>query len=128
MITATTDAVPLPVRSTVTASDGVALAVHAYTDIDPQRPTVLAVHGYPDNHRLWDGVAEHLAGRYNLVAYDVRGAGESGRPARRSGYRFDQLTSDLGTVIDSHARPSRPPTVKVPVIQPIPGIVPPEES
>ena len=34
----------------------------------------------------------------------------------------------LGTVIDSHARPSRPPTVKVPVIQPIPGIVPPEES
>ena len=34
----------------------------------------------------------------------------------------------LGTVIDSHARPSRPPIVKAPVIQPIPGIVPPEES
>ena len=50
----------VPTRSTVTASDGVTLAVHAYTEIDPQRPTVLAIHGYPDNHHLWDGVAEHL--------------------------------------------------------------------
>jgi NAD(P)-dependent dehydrogenase (short-subunit alcohol dehydrogenase family)/pimeloyl-ACP methyl ester carboxylesterase len=91
----------VPTRSTVTASDGVALAVHAHTEIDPQRPTVLAIHGYPDNHHLWDGVAEHLAGRYNLVAYDVRGAGESARPARRSNYRFSQLISDIGAVIDS---------------------------
>jgi short-subunit dehydrogenase/pimeloyl-ACP methyl ester carboxylesterase len=88
-------------RSTVTASDGVKLAVHAYTEIDPQRPTVLAIHGYPDNHHLWDGVAEYLGGRYNVVAYDVRGAGESERPAARSGYRFPQLISDVGAVIDS---------------------------
>jgi NAD(P)-dependent dehydrogenase (short-subunit alcohol dehydrogenase family)/pimeloyl-ACP methyl ester carboxylesterase len=88
-------------RSTVTASDGVTLAVHAYTEIDPQRPTVLAIHGYPDNHHLWDGVAEHLRGRYNFVAYDVRGAGESARPAGRSNYAFPQLVSDVGAVIDS---------------------------
>src|SRR6201985_592207 len=91
----------VPTRSTVTASDGVTLAVHAYTEIDPQRPTVLAIHGYPDNHHLWDGVASHLAGRYNLVAYDVRGAGESARPPGRSNYRFSQLISDTGAVIDS---------------------------
>jgi NAD(P)-dependent dehydrogenase (short-subunit alcohol dehydrogenase family)/pimeloyl-ACP methyl ester carboxylesterase len=91
----------VPTRTTVTASDGITLAVHAYTEIDPQRPTVLAIHGYPDNHHLWDGVAEHLGGRYNLVAYDVRGAGESERPAARSDYRFSQLVSDIGTVIDS---------------------------
>jgi len=91
----------VPTRSTVTASDGVTLAVHAYTEIDPQRPTVLAIHGYPDNHHLWDGVAQHLAGRYNFVAYDVRGAGESARPAGRPNYRFPQLISDTGAVIDS---------------------------
>lgn len=85
---------------TVTASDGLALAVHAYTAIDPSRPTIVAIHGYPDNHRVWDGVADELAGRYNVVSYDVRGAGESGRPARRSGYRFAQLVADLGAVID----------------------------
>ncbi len=95
----------VPTRTTVTASDGITLAVHAYTEIDPQRPTVLAIHGYPDNHHLWDGVAEHFGGRYgakyNLVAYDVRGAGESERPAARSDYRFSQLVSDIGAVIDS---------------------------
>jgi pimeloyl-ACP methyl ester carboxylesterase len=91
----------VPTRTTVTASDGVTLAVHAHTEIDPHRPTVLAIHGYPDNHHLWDGVAEHLSGRYNLVAYDVRGAGESAHPAGRSNYRFAQLISDTGAVIDS---------------------------
>jgi short-subunit dehydrogenase/pimeloyl-ACP methyl ester carboxylesterase len=93
----TTRAVP----TAVTASDGVSLAVHAYTGIDKRRPTILAIHGYPDNHQVWDGVAEKLADRYNFVAYDVRGAGESGRPADRSGYRLPQLVADIDAVIDS---------------------------
>jgi NAD(P)-dependent dehydrogenase (short-subunit alcohol dehydrogenase family)/pimeloyl-ACP methyl ester carboxylesterase len=90
--------------SGVTASDGVTLAVHRYTEIDPQRPTILAIHGWPDNHHVWGGVAEELTDRYhcyNFVAYDVRGAGESSCPADRSGYRFAQLASDTSAVIDS---------------------------
>lgn len=87
--------------STVIASDGVSLAVHAYTEIDPRRPTVLAIHGYPDNHRVWDGVAGELAGRFNVVAYDVRGSGDSSKPARRTDYVLPQLVSDVGAVIDS---------------------------
>src|ERR1700747_3208294 len=89
---------------TVTGSDGVALAVHAYTEIDVRRPTVLAVHGYPDNHHVWDGAAEELGRRYNakynFVAYDVRGAGESACPADRSGYLLPPLIFDVGGVID----------------------------
>jgi NAD(P)-dependent dehydrogenase (short-subunit alcohol dehydrogenase family)/pimeloyl-ACP methyl ester carboxylesterase len=96
-MTTTTQAVP----TTVTASDGVLLAVHAYTEIDKRRPSILAIHGYPDNHHVWDGVAEKLADRYNFVAYDVRGVGESAFPADRSGYRLPQLSSDVGAVIDS---------------------------
>lgn len=88
-----------------TASNGVALAVHRYTEIDAARPTILAIHGWPDNHHVWDPVAEEFArnyaGRYNFVAYDVRGAGESSRPAKQSGYAFEHLVSDLGAVIDS---------------------------
>jgi pimeloyl-ACP methyl ester carboxylesterase len=85
----------------VTASDGVPLAVHAYTEIHNRRPTILAIHGYPDNHHVWDGVAAQLADRCNFVAYDVRGAGKSARPADRSGYLLPQLVSDVGAVIDS---------------------------
>jgi pimeloyl-ACP methyl ester carboxylesterase len=88
--------------SSITASDGVTLALHRYTEIDPARPTILAIHGFPDNHHVWDAVAQELTGEpYNFVAYDVRGAGESTCPATRSGYLFAQLVSDVGTVIDS---------------------------
>ena len=91
--------------NTVAASDGVSLAVHAYTEIDRHRATVLAIHGYPDNHHVWDGVAAELSQRYNalynFVTYDVRGAGESSTPADRSGYRLPQLVSDIGAVVDS---------------------------
>lgn len=88
--------------SSITASDGVTLAVHRYTEIEPVRPTILAIHGFPDNHHVWDGVAQELAGRpYNFVAYDVRGAGESSSPAKRSGYSFAQLVADVGAVIDN---------------------------
>ncbi|EUA40287.1 short-chain dehydrogenase family protein [Mycobacterium avium subsp. avium 2285 (R)] len=45
----------MTVTSTITADDGVTLAVHRYTDIDPARPTILAIHGFPDNHHVWDG-------------------------------------------------------------------------
>jgi short-subunit dehydrogenase/pimeloyl-ACP methyl ester carboxylesterase len=94
-----------PPSTTVTASDSVSLAVHAYTEIDQRRPTILAIHGYPDNHQVWDGVAETLSQRYNckynFVAYDVRGVGGSTAPADRSGYRLSQLISDIGAVIDS---------------------------
>jgi NAD(P)-dependent dehydrogenase (short-subunit alcohol dehydrogenase family)/pimeloyl-ACP methyl ester carboxylesterase len=93
-----------PSVTTVAATDGVDLAVHSYTEIDPGRPTILAVHGYPDNHHVWDGVAEQLVvryrDRYNMVAYDVRGAGDSSAPAARSGYRFARLVADVAAVIE----------------------------
>jgi short-subunit dehydrogenase/pimeloyl-ACP methyl ester carboxylesterase len=95
----------MTVTSGITASDGVNLAVHRYTEIDTARATILAIHGYPDNHHVWDAVAEQFCeryqGRYNVIAYDVRGAGESSRPAKRSGYAFRQLVSDIGAVIGS---------------------------
>jgi pimeloyl-ACP methyl ester carboxylesterase len=94
-----------PTTTRIGATDGVSLAVHHYTELDPARPTILAIHGWPDNHHVWDPAAEEFArryaGRYNVVAYDVRGAGESSRPAQRSGYAFAQLSSDIGAVIDS---------------------------
>lgn len=87
------------------ASDGVPLRVHE----SGQRgaPTVVCIHGYPDDHTLWDGVAAELAPRYHVVSYDVRGAGESGKPRGRQAYRLDQLAQDLAAVLDA-VSPDRP--------------------
>lgn len=91
--------------SDIIATDGVALRVHEAGQRGA--PTVVCVHGYPDNHTLWDGVAAELASRYHLVSYDIRGAGESGKPRGRHAYRLDQLAQDLATVIDA-VSPDRP--------------------
>jgi pimeloyl-ACP methyl ester carboxylesterase len=61
---------------------------------------VVCVHGYPDDGRLWDGVRALLDNDYRVVAYDVRGAGESDRPDARSAYALDRLAEDLRAVID----------------------------
>lgn len=80
----------------VRTTDGLPLAVHSYGD--PTAPTVLCVHGYPDNSAVWDHVVAHLRDRYHVVTYDVRGAGLSPAPKQRSGYHLDQLTDDLARV------------------------------
>ncbi len=80
-------------------ADGLRLAV--WRQGDPTRPTVVLVHGYPDTHRVWDGVAAALAGEFHVVTYDVRGAGASERPADRAGYDLSHLVADLHAVIDA---------------------------
>lgn len=89
----------------VTATDGQRLAV--YTEGRANAPTLLLVHGYPDNATVWDTLVDELADTYRIVRYDVRGAGRSTAPERRSGYLLDQLGADLLTVADA-VSPDRP--------------------
>ncbi|WP_340688540.1 SDR family oxidoreductase [Amycolatopsis coloradensis] len=82
----------------MTASDGVRLSVRV-TGVD-DAPTVVLVHGYPDNGSMWDGIAALLERRYRVVVYDVRGAGRSDKPSGRGSYKLDQLSDDLAAVVD----------------------------
>lgn len=84
----------------------VSLAVRRWGD--PAHPPILLVHGYPDNSRVWDGVAGHLADRYHVVAYDVRGAGRSSVPRRTRDYRLEYLAADLAAVADAATADHRP--------------------
>jgi pimeloyl-ACP methyl ester carboxylesterase len=83
----------------ITSTDGVRLAVQEHGN--PANPTLVAIHGYPDNHTVWDGLVPLLTDRFHVVTYDVRGAGDSERPAGRSAYRIEQLVEDFGAVIDA---------------------------
>jgi NAD(P)-dependent dehydrogenase (short-subunit alcohol dehydrogenase family)/pimeloyl-ACP methyl ester carboxylesterase len=71
---------------------------------DPNRPTLLFVHGYPDSKKVWEPVMARLAERYHVVAYDVRGAGASTAPApAAANYRLERLEDDVTAVLDSLA-------------------------
>ena len=43
-------------------------------------PPLLLLHGYPQTHTLWHKVAAILKDRYTIVACDLRGYGDSGKP------------------------------------------------
>ena len=44
-------------------------------------PPVLLLHGFPETHLMWRGVAPLLARDFTVVASDLRGYGQSGCPA-----------------------------------------------
>ncbi|WP_328439743.1 SDR family oxidoreductase [Streptomyces sp. NBC_00444] len=75
---------------------------------DPDRPTVVLVHGYPDSKEVWSEVAAGLADRFHVVAYDVRGHGRSTAPRPlRGGFTLEKLTDDFVAVVDA-VSPDRP--------------------
>lgn len=44
-------------------------------------PPLLLLHGYPQTHVIWHKIAPRLAERFTVVATDLRGYGDSGKPA-----------------------------------------------
>jgi pimeloyl-ACP methyl ester carboxylesterase len=89
----------------VRSSDGTGIAV--FESGADNGEMVVAVHGYPDDHQVWDGIAKSLADGFRVVTYDVRGAGASDAPSTRAGYRIPRLIDDLLAVLDAVA-PTRP--------------------
>ena len=43
-------------------------------------PPLMLLHGYPQTHVMWHLVAPVLAREFSVVATDLRGYGESGKP------------------------------------------------
>ncbi|ORW48662.1 alpha/beta hydrolase [Mycobacterium paraense] len=74
---------------------------------DPNAPALLLVHGYPETHLMWRRVAPQLRDRYFLVIPDLRGYGDSSKPAGRpdhSNYSKRAMANDLVTVMDQLGR------------------------
>ncbi|MBX3717366.1 MAG: alpha/beta fold hydrolase, partial [Burkholderiales bacterium] len=76
--------------------DAGGVAVHAV--VGGAGPPLLLLHGYPQTHALWHKVAPRLARRFTVVAADLRGYGESGKPAtdeRHAPYSRRGMARDL---------------------------------
>ncbi|MGV0646061.1 SDR family oxidoreductase [Mycolicibacterium sp. XJ2546] len=80
------------------SADGVRIAV--YEQGNPDGPTVVLVHGWPDSHVVWDGVVPLLADRFRIVRYDNRGVGKTSVPKKISDYRMSCYADDFAAVLD----------------------------
>ncbi len=69
---------PTPTDGWIRAND---LSLHYLDWGSPGGPAVLFLHGGSAHARWWDLVIAALADRYRCIALDLRGHGDSGRPA-----------------------------------------------
>jgi len=66
----------------------------SYTDEGPlAAPVIIFIHGFPLNKSMWDAQLESLRDEYRVIAYDVRGHGES--EAGNDHFTIDLFASDL---------------------------------
>ena len=73
-----------------TALHGVGTAeVFARTGGNPAGSPVLLLHGYPQTHAMWHRVATRLASSHRLVIPDLRGYGDSTKPAPQATPELD---------------------------------------
>ncbi|OBH86443.1 SDR family oxidoreductase [Mycobacterium sp. E2989] len=89
----------------VDSADGARIAV--FEEGNPDGPTVVLVHGFPDSHVLWDGVVPLLADRFRIIRYDNRGVGESSAPKPVSAYTMERFADDFAAVT-GELSPGRP--------------------
>lgn len=67
----------------------------AFVD-EGEGPPVLLLHGFPDSSHLWrHQVPALVAAGYRVIAPDLRGFGESDRPAEVDAYRMRTILNDL---------------------------------
>ncbi|MCB2010623.1 MAG: alpha/beta hydrolase [Geminicoccaceae bacterium] len=66
-------------------------------------PPLLLLHGYPQTHVMWHAVAAKLVQHYTLVIPDLRGYGDSGKPASDAAHRVHSKRAtarDMVAVMD----------------------------
>jgi pimeloyl-ACP methyl ester carboxylesterase len=77
--------------------DGVELSVLD----EGEGPAVLLIHGFPDSARLWRQQTTTLTDAgFRVVAPDLRGFGDSDKPAEVEPYRVRHSVADLVAVLD----------------------------
>ncbi|UKZ79902.1 hypothetical protein TrVFT333_007665 [Trichoderma virens FT-333] len=65
-----------------------------------KRPPLLLLHGFPQSHRIWRRVAAQVQNKYNIVIVDLRGYGNSSKPADVSQYVKSFMALDCIKVMD----------------------------
>ncbi len=83
----------------VTSKDGTKIAY----DIAGSGPAVILLHGGGQNRQVWHraGYVERLAKEFTVISVDIRGNGESDKPADVSAFHFERINEDVLAVAEA---------------------------
>ncbi len=76
--------------------DNVTLSYHE--EGPDEAPVVIFIHGFPFNKSMWDSQMDVLKGHYRVIAYDLRGHGNS--DAGKEHFSIDLFVKDLIDLMD----------------------------
>jgi pimeloyl-ACP methyl ester carboxylesterase len=82
-----------------TSADGTKIAY----EVAGSGPALLLVHGGGQTRRTWNqlGYVDRLAKKYTVITMDLRGVGDSDKPAKVEAYTLDHLLADFVAVADA---------------------------
>lgn len=80
--------------------DGLSLAVREWPGGGRARVPIVCVHGLTANQACWQSVADGLSPEYRVIAYDLRGRGDSDKPG--TGYNLAAHCRDLERLLDHY--------------------------
>jgi pimeloyl-ACP methyl ester carboxylesterase len=75
--------------------------VQVYYEEAGQGTPVLLSHGYSATSKMWQGQMDALAGNYRLIAWDMRGHGQTDSPDDASAYSEAATVDDMAAVLDA---------------------------
>ena len=82
-------------QDVILSSDGVSIA---YESTGKGKPAVVFVHGWTNPRTIWDEQIEHFSTKYQAVALDLAGSGESGN--NREQWSMEAFSNDVVAVVN----------------------------
>ncbi len=69
-------------------------------DFVAHRPTLVFVHGLSGSSSAWLAYEERFGRDYNVLSFDLRGHGKSGKPQRYEDYEIQRFVEDLHELLE----------------------------
>jgi pimeloyl-ACP methyl ester carboxylesterase len=73
--------------------------VKVYYESEGSGPAVLLSHGYSATSGMWKGQIAALKDRYRVIAWDMRGHGQTDSPADQAQYTEDASVDDMAAIL-----------------------------
>jgi soluble epoxide hydrolase/lipid-phosphate phosphatase len=83
------------------------LSTNFKQNLNPSTPTLVFLHGYPDDAYMWAGAVQHfLKLPYPFILVDILGLGQTSKPLDSKMYNYKQQADSIAQILDEEGVPN----------------------